>query len=249
MGVANSITPAGIAAGILVATTAGIIVQAWRRRREAVDDVEQWYQDALGLIARLQQTGHRTTAFQQADYQTLREKLDPLADELQEHAGRAPDGVAKEARHELALLGGFAAALINLTEQSEDIDSIEFFQQVQDHAREMHDGEHDIEDVNQIIDPLDVDALAERQDTDVEADDEAIDEFLDAFSEESIEAGQPTSIDEALEMPIDTLPATVADESVLDELLSDTMREYAHLILVDVAGDVFEAMERRKAHL
>lgn len=249
MGLAGSITIESIAAGILVAATASIIARWWQRRREAVDDAEQWYQDALSLIARLQQTGHRTTAFQQADYPTLYEKLDPLADELQGHAGGAPDGVAEEARHELVLLGGFASALINLTEQSEDIDAIEFFKRVQDHAREMYDGEHDIKDVNQIIEPLDVDALAERQDADVETDDEAIEDFLSVFSEESLEAEQPMSIDEALEMPIDILPETVADESAWDELLGDTMREYVHLILVNVAGDVFEAMEKRKASL
>lgn len=94
-----------------------------------------------------------------------------------------------------------------------------------------------------------MDALAGKMDVNEETwntDDEAIDEFLDNFSEESLNAGQPTSIDEALEMPLGKIDEAVQDNDFWEEMLGDTMRGYVRLILVDLAENVFESMEQRK---
>lgn len=237
---------ASAAGAVAVAVTAGITNRWWQRRQEAQDDVEKWYQDSLGLIGRLQQAGHRTTTYQETDYSTLRKKLEPLSEDMQEHAASAPDGVEEEARMELIFLAAFSTGLITLSEQAEEFDGVEFFEHVQEHAQEMYDGEHDMEDVNELIDPLEADSLAEQMDKDVETDDDAIDEFLGHFSEESIEAGQPTTIDEALNMPVGLIDETVEQEDFLGEMLGDMMREYVRLILIDLTEEVFEAMEQRK---
>ena len=165
---------------------------------------------------------------------------------MQEHAASAPEGVKEEARVELIYLAAFSTGLITLSEQAEEFDAAELFENVQEHARETYDGEHDIEHVNELIEPFDADALAEEMEKEVETNDEVIEEFLGHFSEKSLEAGQPTTIDEALEMPIGTIDETVEEDDFWEEMLADTMREYIRMILIDLSEDVFEAMERRK---
>lgn len=245
----SSMPIASAIGAIAITATASIIARWWQRQREAIDGVERWYQDTLGLVGRFQQVGHRSTSYGQADYPTLREKLEPLSEELMEHAASAPDGVDEEARAELVYLSAFATGLLNLSEQAEEFSGLEFFQNVQDYARESYNGDHDIEDVNKLIDSFDVDALVNEMDENVRTDENAIDDFISNFSDESLEEGQPTTIDEALQMPLDRAEDAVLEDDWLDEMMSDTLREYIRLILIDFSDEVFEAMENRKQRL
>lgn len=110
----------GFLTGIAVATISGILVTIYRRRKQAEKDIALWYQNAIGLVARVQQAGYRTTTYQhQINYPKLHEKLEPLAEEIQEHAGSAPSGVNEEARVQLAYLAAFCSGVLTLTEQAE----------------------------------------------------------------------------------------------------------------------------------
>lgn len=231
---------------IAVALIGRIIFHRWERYYEAKDEVNEWYRDSLGLIGKLQQTGYLTTEYQQADFSALKSELNPLAGEILEHASSAPDGVDQQAKVEMTRLAAFSTGLITLSDQVENIDASSFFQHVQDQAVESYDGETSMEEVNTLIESLNAGALAERMDEDVDTNDEVIDEFLDYFSEESIEAGQPTSIEEALNIPFSLLENAVEDDDFWDEMVRKTLREYIRLILIDLSDDVFQSMEARK---
>jgi len=236
--------------GIAVATIPGILVVIYRRRQEKKDDIKKWYQDAVGLVARVQQTGYRTTMYQhQVNYPKLHEKLEPLAEDIQEHAAGAPNGVDDDARLELAYLSAFCSGVLTLTEQAEELTPADFFRTIQRHARETYTGEHDMEDVNDLIGAFDVDALVDVLPNDVEVNEEALDEFRSHFSDNSLEAGQPTTIDEALEMPLDGIEDVFVDERVMQELLGDAFKDYVRLILTDHTQDIHGNMEARKRRM
>lgn len=237
-----------IVAAAVGTAVGGIVATIWRRHREAKDKVDRWYRDALGLISQLELAGHRSTTYQQeVDQDLLREKVDPLAADLKEHAGRAPSGVEQASRDELDQLADFATMLINLGEQMDDVNPQAFFSFMQQESRERYDGEYDMDDVNEFISYIDIDALAGDIDVDdFEVNEDVLQEFGQHFSEESIEAGQPTTISEALNMPIDLLTETVEDDEYWETMMQDSMAEFSNLVLIEAAGEVYEIMEQRK---
>lgn len=244
MGVASAITATNLLTGIIGTAIGGILVKAWQRHHESKDELETWYSDATGIVARVQRVGYRTTEYPPADYTTMREKLDPIADELQAHAASAPSGVPDDHRQQLLRLAAFVTGVIALSERTEDISGLDFLEQVQDHARESVGDDVDMGQVNQLIGDLDTDSIADNLSTDdVEPNAEAIDEFLGQFSDQAVEQQTVQSVDEALEMPLDTLADTINDETVWNELVDDTMRKYARLFLIEIAEDVFESLE------
>lgn len=238
---------AGAVGGAIVTIVTGVIIFLVRRRFRRADRVEQWYEDALGLVARLQEAAHRTTTYEPADYDALREKLDSLVGDIQEHAGSAPDGVDSDSRHDLVQLAAFSSGVIPLTEQSERFDGVEFAKLVQEYVPGTWSSEHDIKDVNALVDEMNVDALAKQitLEEGLEVDQQAADEFLDYFSDESLEAGHPTSIEEAVGMPLDTVEE-VLGEGGFDSMMDRTMRQYVRLLLIEYSGDVFRRLEERK---
>lgn len=237
----------GFLGGIAVTVISGIIVTTYRRRQQAREDVAEWYQNAVGLIARVQQTGYRTTTYQhQVNYPKLHEKLEPLAEEIQEHSGDAPAGVDEEARIELAYLAAFCSGVLTLTEQAEDLTQVEFFRNIQRQARQNYDGKHDMEDVNELIDSFDAYSLANDLPKDVDVNEDVLQQFRSQFSDDSLEAGHPTTIDEALEMPLDRLEDVFENDQAMQELLGDSLADYVRVILIDYTEDIYEKMEVRK---
>lgn len=234
-------------AGIGGTAAAGIIVQMYRQRQQAKADAAKWYQDAVGLIARVQKTGYRTTTYQhQVNYPKLHEKLEPLADDIQQHAGSAPARVDENARIELAYIAAFCSGVLNLTEQESELKPSEFFRTIQQHARNHYSGEHDMEDVNQLLDGFDAYELVDDLPDDVAVNEEKLEEFASHFSEESLEEGHPTTIDEALNMPLADIEDVFEDERAMQDLLGGALEDYVRLILVDYTEDVYERMESRK---
>lgn len=57
-----------------------------------------------------------------------------------------------------------------------------------------------------------------------------LDEFTSHFSDKSLEAGKPTTIDAALHMPLDGIGDVFEDERSMQELLGDALEEYIRLI-------------------
>lgn len=235
-------------AGVGGTAAAGIIVQKYRERQQAKADAVKWYQDSVGLIARVQKVGYRTTTYQhQVNYPKIQEKLEPLADDIQEHAGSAPVRVDEDARVELAYIAAFCAGILNLIEQESELKPAEFFGTIQQHARNHYSGEHDIDDVNQLLGDFDAYDLVDDLPNDVEVNEEKLEEFASHFSEESIEEGHPTTIDEALNMPLAGIEEVFEDEQAMQDLLGDTMEDYVRLILVDYTQEMYERMDARKA--
>lgn len=246
--VVEFIDASAIVAAAVGTAVGGIAATIWRRRKEAKDRVDRWYRDALGIITQLELAGHRSTTYQQeVDQDLLREKVDPLAADLKEHVGRAPSGVDQASRDELDQLADFATMLVNLGEQMDDVNPQAFFSFMQQESRERYDGEYDMDDLNEFISSMDVDVLAEEIDIDeFEVNEDALWEFSQHLSQESIEAGQPTTIPEALNMPIDLLTETVEDDEYWETMMEDSMAEFVSLVLIEAAGEVYEVLEKRK---
>lgn len=250
MGLIGTITSSPLLtglAGVGGTVAAGIMVQKYRERQQAKANAAKWYQDAVGLIARVRQAGYRTTTYQhQVDYPKLHEKLEPLAEEIQEHSGSAPSKVDNEARIELAYIAAFCSGILNLTDTATELTPAEFFRTIQHHARNQYSGEHDMEDVNQLLDGFDANELLNDLPEDVEVNEEKLEDFASHFSEESLEEGRPTTIDEALHMPLDGIEEVFEDERAMQELLGDALEDYIRLILIDYTEGIYERMEARK---
>lgn len=250
MGLIGALTSSPLLAGLAGVggtAAAGIIVQKYRERQQAKADAAKWYQDAVGFIARVRQAGYRTTTYQhQADYPKLHEKLEPLAEEIQEHSGSAPSRVDDEARVELAYVAAFCSGILNLTDTASELKPAEFFRLIQDQARQHYSGEHDMDDVNQLLDGFDAYELVDDLPDDVEVNEAKLEEFASHFSEESIEEGQPTTIDEALTMPLEGIEEVFEDERAMHDLLDDALEDYVRVILIDYTEHIYERMEVRK---
>ena len=247
MGTVNTIASNPIISGITVAVVAGILVGLWKRRQDRKQRARKWYETSLGQLGRLQQAAHRATEYQdEPDYNSLRERLEPLSEEMIEHANSAPTKVNEQSRIDLAMVSAFATGLIVLTEQSEKMDVFDLYEIVQRHARESYDGDYDMDDVDEIFGPFDVDKFVEATDRDVDLDEERVEEFLANFSQESIEAGRPTTVEEALNMPLAEIPEIVDDGGYLERMLEDSLEEYVRTVLLNVIETVHETMEMRK---
>lgn len=228
----------------------GIVATIWRRRKEAEDKIDRWYRDSLGIIAQLELAGHRSTTYQQElDPDLLREHVEPLTLKLKEHAGRAPDGVEQNARDELARLAEFSTMIINISEQMEHVGPQQFYSFIQEESKERYSGDYDMDDVNQFISSIDIHDIAGNLDInedELEVNEKALEEFGQHFSEESIEAGRPTSISEALEMPMDLMNDVVENDEFWTGMMNDSMAEFASIVLIEAAEENYEKMEQRK---
>lgn len=242
---ANNPIVAGVG-GFVVAAGGGLTVLFVRRRLQANDRVDEWYRNAAGIVARVQRFGHQSTAFQSGgDYGDFRAGLEPLADELQNHAASAPNGVADESRAQLLVLAAFSTGIIALSERHENLTGTEFFDAVQAHAREHYDGEYDIDEVLEFTEPaLDGDPVIESDPGEI--DQGAVDRFLDSLDEETRASGEFGSVDEVLGMDFGLLAETVENTEVWDEMASEVMRSYIQLAIVETAENTLEKLEERR---
>jgi len=247
VGVISSIASSPIVSGIIVAAVSGIIVKLYQKRQKRRQRARGWYETSLGMLGRLQQAARRATEYQdKPDYDSLRERLEPLAEEMIEHANSAPSKVSERARVDMATLSTFATGLVIISEQSEEMDVFELYEIVQERARERYDGEYDIDDVDEIFGPFCINEFVEETNRDIEMDEERAEEFLSNFSPESIEAGRPTTVEEALNMPIGEVDEIVSDEEYLESMLEDSLETYVRTVLLDVIEDIHGTMEVRK---
>ncbi|WP_162991459.1 hypothetical protein [Halostella salina] len=247
MGVINTIASSPVISTIVATAIGGIIVRLYQRWQNRKQRARKWYETSLGQLGRLQQAAQRATEYQdEPDYDSLRERLEPLTEEMIEHANSAPAKVSEQARIDMAVLSAFATGLIILSEQSEEMDVFELYETVQEHARESYDGDYDMDDIDEIFGPFDIDEFVEETDTDVDLDEERAEEFLSNFSEESVEVGRPTTVEEALNMPIGEVDEVVSDDDYLESMLEDSLEAYVRTALMNVIEDTHEAMETRK---
>jgi hypothetical protein len=150
----NAITSSPIITTIVTTVAGGILLQLRRWRQKRKQRAREWYEDSLGMLGRLQQAARRATEYQSdPDYDSLRERLEPLAEEMVDHSNSAPSKVNEQARIDMATLSAFATALIILTEQSEEMDVPELYETMQDHARRNYDGDYDMDEIDEIFGP------------------------------------------------------------------------------------------------
>lgn len=247
MGLINAIALSPIISTIVATVVGGIIVRIYQKRQKQKQRAREWYETWLGMLGRLQQAAHRATEYQDnPDYDSLRERLEPLAEDMIEHANSAPSTVTEQARLDMAILSAFATGLIIISEQSEEMDVFELYETVQKHAKASYDGDYDMDDIDEIIGPFGIDEFVDETDRDVELDEQKAEEFLSNFSEESLEAGRPKTVQEALNMPIGEVDEIVNDDGYFESMLEDSLEAYVRTILLNVIEDVHGTMEIKK---
>lgn len=246
------VTSLGIATGIIIGAVSGGLVQRYRYRLDRKQTAEEWYRDALGLISRAERLGRRTTEYQpEANTDTLRSELDPLAEDLREHAAGAPDGVGQEARDRLKFLSNITTGLAIVTEQDDEMTGTEMLANLQQFARERADEEGedfvDMDRVNEIISPVDTDAMADGLPVkDVDVDEDELNQLLAQVSDETLQAQQIQSVDDVLNFPFEEANELLDGVDIVDEVMDDGMREYVRLWLLEITDDIYHEMEVRR---
>lgn len=249
MNIVEAITAKPVLSGattLFVTIVGGIIIYEYKRRRQSIDKTKEWYAEAVGIIGRLQQAGQQITMFtQQIDEATLKSKFEPLAAELQSHAGNAPAGVEDQARVELIYLSTIASAIISLADRSEDESISTLFQEAQELANENSDIDFDLAELNDLFEPASL-GNPEEQLAEADINEEPLREFVHSLSEESQQAGEIATTEDVLEMPIEKLGEAIADEHFWDQFVDDIIQRYIEVLLLDVSEEIYEAMEERK---
>jgi len=246
------VTALGVGTGLLIGTATGVIVQRYRHRLKRKQTAEEWYRDALGLISRAERIGHRTTEYQQrTDTETLRSKLDPLSEDLREHAASAPSTIPQEARNRLKFLSDITTGLIIISEQKDEMTGTEMLTNLQTFIRERADSEDqeipDIDLVNEIIAPVDRDSMAKDLPTeDVDYDEEELEELLAGVSDETLQTQQIQSADDVRNFPFEEANELLDDVDLVDEVVKDGMREYVRLWLLEVTDEIYREMEAQQ---
>lgn len=246
------VTPLGVLTGILIGAATGVIVERYRHRLHRKQTAEEWYSDALGLISRAERIGRRTTEYQQeTDSETLRSKLDPLSEDLREHAAGAPSTIPQEARDRLKFLSDITTGLVIVSQQDDEMTGTEMLANLQKFAGERANNEDveipDIELVNEIIAPVDTDAMAEDLPVEgVNFDEKELTELLAEVSEETLQTQRIQSVDDALNFPFEEANELLDEVDIVDEVMDDGMREYVRLWLLEVTDDIYRGMEDRR---
>lgn len=245
------VTPLGVASGIVIGAVAGILVQRYRYRLERKQSAKDWFSDSLGLIARVEHLGRRVTEYQpEIDTEKLRSELDPLAEEIKEHAGSAPEDVPNEAKNRMDNLGDIANGLAIIVEKGDEESPTDLLSILQNSAKQRNESNPSIEQVNQLIDGIDIDAIHENLSPEnVEIDEEQVDAILGQLSEETQATAEIQSVEDALNFDFTKVNDAVEEHDVVDNVMDDTIREYARVLLLDVTGAIYDEIEARREHV
>ncbi|WP_323676898.1 hypothetical protein [Halorubellus sp. PRR65] len=245
------VAPLGVASGIVIGAAGGILVQRYRYQLERKQSAKDWFADALGLIARVEHLGRRVTEFQpETNTEKLRSELDPLSEEIKEHAAGAPGGVPREARERMDDLGDIANGLVIIVEQGDEESPTELLNILQKSAKERGETNPSIEQVNQLIEGVDIEAIQEElPNEEVEFKEEQVDAVLGQLSDETRETGEIQSVEDALDFDFDAVNEAAEGHDVVDEAMDDTMREYVRAFMLDVTGAIYDEMEARRDHV
>lgn len=235
-----------VTTGIITAAVGGVLVAMYKRRRKSIDQAKDWYGEAIGLIGQLQQAGQQTTMFKkETDRQMLKNKLEPLAADLQSHAGNAPERVEEQARAELIYLSTFASGIVSLSDTSADMKMSDLFEEAQNQLQKDAAEKYDIEEINEIFEPSDL-APPEEEIDESDINEKALKEFIETLSEESVETGQIATVEDVLEMSGEKLFEAIDDEEFWNQFLDGLIQKYIQVYLIQVSGEVYSAMEQRK---
>ncbi|WP_424008699.1 hypothetical protein [Haloferax denitrificans] len=243
-----AVTPLGVASGIIIGATGGILVQRYRYRLDRRQTVKMWFSNSLGLIARVEHLGRRVTEFQtETNTEKLRSELEPLSEEIKQHAGGAPDGVSLEARDRMNNLANIANGLVIITEQGDDASPAELLSILQQSAKQRDEPTPDIEQVNQLIAGIDTESIHEKLPTeDIDYDEEMLDDILVELTDETQETMQIQSVEDALNFDFGAVNEVIDGLDVVDDVMDGTMREYVRVWTLDVTEGLYDEMETRR---
>lgn len=245
VGVIHTITSNPLAAGLIATTVGGGIFEYIRRRHQHRKEAQEWYGEAKGYLSNLQQASQKATAYRDGvNHDTLNELLDGLDEEMMMHANDSRMRVDDTARIELAIIAAYATGLASLTDKSSDTDALDFIKRVQTDAIKSYDGEYDMDDLESMFSGFDFGEFA-KQDRDVSVNERAAEQFRLQFSDESLKAGYPATIEEALNIPIEEAKDAFENERFLNKVVDDSLEAFATIVL-ELGKDVHERMDARQ---
>lgn len=245
MGVIHTITSNPLAAGLIATIVGGGIFEYLRRRYQQKKEAREWYSEAKGYLSNLQQASRKATAYRDGvDHDTLNELLDGLDEEMMMHANESRKRVDDTARIELAVIAAYATGLASLTNKSSDTDALDFIKRVQADAIESYDGQYEMDDLESMFSGFDFGGFA-KQDREVAVDERVAKRLRSRFSDESLRAGHPITIEEALNIPIEEVKDAFENERFLNTVVDDSLEAFVTMI-IDLGKDVHERMGTRQ---
>ncbi|WP_460922536.1 hypothetical protein [Salinarchaeum chitinilyticum] len=235
-----------IIAGTISSLIAGAILWLIRRRYRQKRAARQWYGEATGLLSNHSQASKTATRYRDGvNTRALPDLFDDLDREIMRHANEAPKRVSHSAKLELAMIGAFTTALTSLTEKSTETDTLEFLKTVQNDAIQNFDGDYTMDDLEALSSSFDFDEFAQQIDRDIEVDEDVAQQLRSEFHEESLEAGHPTTIEEALNIPIETVQNAFASDEDFNLVVDDALEAMVS-VMTDFAKNTHKKMEQRK---
>jgi len=236
----------GVGTTVFVTVVGGISIYEYKRRRKSTDQTKEWYAEAVGIIGRLQQAGQQITMFgRNTDEDTLKTKLEPIAADLQSHAGEAPEGVDNQARTELIYLATVTSAVISLSDISEEENVFTVFREAKEEAQQESAENYNLEEIKEQFEPTEFGyPKSEINESDVNED--QLQEFAESFLETQNKNEQITTTDDVFDLPIEKLEGVIDDEDFFEQVMDDMVQKWIEVFLIEVSGEVYEAMEERK---
>jgi len=217
-----------------------------RRRHQQKKEARKWYGEAAGHLSNLQQAAQKATAYRDGiDHGSLHDNLDGLGEEMMRLANDSRKRVEDAARVELAIITAYATGLASLTEKSSDTDALDFIKRVQSDAIEKYDGEYEMNDLESMFSGFDFGEFADEMDRDVAVDEQMAERLRSRFSDESLNAGYPTTIDEALTIPIEEAKDAFETKGYINTVLDDSLEAFVEIV-IGLTEDVYERMDQRQ---
>lgn len=249
MGVISALTSNPLISGSITALIGVGAGEYLRRRHQQKKEARKWYGEAKGYLGNLQQAGRKATAYRDGvNHDTLHEHLNGLDEEIMMHANDARKRVDDEARVELAVIAAYTTGLASLSEKSSDTDALDFIKRVQGDAIENYDGDYNMDDLESLFSGFDFEEFAGQMDRDVDLDERVAERLRSRFSDESLEAGYPASIEEALNIPIEEAKDAFDTERVLNTVVDDSLEAFVNMV-IDLAKETHERMDTRQAQV
>lgn len=246
MGVISAITSNPLIYGSITALVGVGAGEYARRRHQQKKEARKWYGETKGYLGNLQQASRKATAYRDGvNHNTLHELLNGLDEELMMHANDARKRVDDEARLELAVLAAYTTGLASLSEKSSNTDALDFIKRVQSDAIGNYDGDYDMDDLESLFSGFDFEDFAEQMDRDVDIDEQVAERLRSQFDDESLEAGYPSSIDEALNIPIEEAKDAFETEGFLNTVVDDSLEVFVNMV-IDLAKEIHERMDARQ---
>lgn len=219
-----------------------------RRRHQQKTEARKWYGKSKGYLSNIQQATKKATAYRDGvNYDILYDLLNGLDEEMMMHANNDPKRVDNEVRFELAVIAAYTTGLASLSEKSSESDALDFVKRVQGDAIENYEGDYDMDDLEDLFSRFDFEEFA-KTDRDVDINEREAERLRSQFSDESLEAGYPESIEEALNIPIEEAEDAFETEGYLNTVVDDSMELFVNMVH-DLAKEAHARMDARQQRI